>query len=398
MCQTFSDTKKKMPIPKSTRINQSNQNIFDYLPARLCMNKSGWMITYYISHPVTQESIRVRKRVDNIRKRYANQRDAIAHISKIIMSINSKLSMGINPMCSDNDCVAVYTRIDDVISKYLSFKSKDCRTDTMRSYTSHAKDFGLWCKKHKIVSIGEITRMVAIRYIDGLNDKKCASRTYNNRIKNLRLLFNWAIDHGYCTDNFFETIKTRKNEEKKRCYIDADTRRKISGWFCENNEFPMELMCNMVYQCLIRPKEIRTLKISDIDFENNTITVRSENAKNHHERIVPVKNKIIEKIRQHIGSSKKRYLFSENLVPGDTPSGPSAIVKRFEKMKKALKLNASVQMYGLRDSGITDMLYAGIDPLTVKQLADHHSLAITSIYSRKIDGKLLDCVSKLPDF
>jgi site-specific recombinase XerD len=47
-----------------------------------------------------------------------------------------------------------------------------------------------------------------------------------------------------------------------------------------------------------------------------------------------------------------------------------------------------MQQYSLRDSGIFEMLKKGIDPLSVQQLADHHSLEMTTIYANHLDPNL----------
>ena len=48
---------------------------------------------------------------------------------------------------------------------------------------------------------------------------------------------------------------------------------------------------------------------------------------------------------------------------------------------------------------MTEMIKNGIDPLSVKQLADHSSLAMTTIYTKHVDPNLRDIViSKTPKF
>jgi site-specific recombinase XerD len=62
--------------------------------------------------------------------------------------------------------------------------------------------------------------------------------------------------------------------------------------------------------------------------------------------------------------------------------------KYWAKLRKKLGLPEEMQQYSLRDSGIFEMLKSGIDPLSVKQLADHHSLEMTTIYSNHVDPNL----------
>lgn len=58
-----------------------------------------------------------------------------------------------------------------------------------------------------------------------------------------------------------------------------------------------------------------------------------------------------------------------------------------------------MQLYSFRDTGIFEMLKAGIDDLTVMQHADHSSLDITSIYANHADSNLTNIIyDKAPKF
>ena len=63
--------------------------VFNYMPAKLCKNKSGWIIEFYVENPITYEMCRIRKRVHFIKKRYESARDAESHCQKIIFDINT---------------------------------------------------------------------------------------------------------------------------------------------------------------------------------------------------------------------------------------------------------------------------------------------------------------------
>lgn len=73
--------------------------------------------------------------------------------------------------------------------------------------------------------------------------------------------------------------------------------------------------------------------------------------------------------------------------------------KHWDIMRKDLKLPQEMQLYSLRDTGINNMLKAGIDPLTVMQAADHHDLSMTTRYANHIDPNLMNTLlEKAPSF
>jgi len=73
--------------------------------------------------------------------------------------------------------------------------------------------------------------------------------------------------------------------------------------------------------------------------------------------------------------------------------------KYWDKMRKRLKMSDNMVLYSLRDSGMTDMIQSGINPLSVQKLADHHSLEMTSVYTNHVDPNLQKLIyEKSPDF
>ena len=56
-------------------------------------------------------------------------------------------------------------------------------------------------------------------------------------------------------------------------------------------------------------------------------------------------------------------------------------------IRDELKLPVAYQFYSLKDTGITEMLEAGVPAKFVKELADHHSLEMTERYTHKSEAK-----------
>jgi hypothetical protein len=58
-----------MRLIQTSHLNQ-NALVFNYVPAKLCKNHSGWLIEYYVENPISYEMCRVRRRVQFLKKRY----------------------------------------------------------------------------------------------------------------------------------------------------------------------------------------------------------------------------------------------------------------------------------------------------------------------------------------
>ena len=436
-------SKKKMSNSQSHLALVTVVNATHYAPAVLQKYPSGWLIDYYVEDPNTQKLKRKKIKVARIMSRFPSKSAGIRHINSIVAALNIRLASGWNPLLytSDNtepipvfesvnvsktipvttllaeniaqgeqilivpkeekqpteEELRMQTPFSEVSKKYLQEVFKEKRPDTIRSYNSFVSIFCEWVEKtYPNVSSSMISHAAVVKFMDyvynerkGQGKKSISNRTYNNYIKNGSALFSWLINKCYCTDNHFAKIKPKKKEDKTRILIPKETREKITKYLLNKNPNYL-IMLKLIYNSLIRPKEIRGLLTSDISITKGQITVRKEVAKNGKERIVPITPDLIEdftKLNLQI-YAQNCYVFGENLVPGKTKLSDNFMHKFWARMRTKLKLPKEMQQYSLRDSGIFEMLKSGIDPLSVQQLADHHSLEMTTIYAKHLDPNL----------
>ena len=156
------------------------------------------------------------------------------------------------------------------------------------------------------------------------------------------------------------------------------------------------IVCQLVYSSLIRPKEIRCIKVGDLFLDEHYIHIRSENAKTHYARIATISPTLEALLAQWTsGARQDDYLIgSRDYAAGKKPLPHSRFSKDWIRMRKELHLPEEMQLYSLRDTGINEMLKAGIDPLTVMQHADHHDLSMTTRYANHVDPHLVEIISK----
>jgi integrase len=141
------------------------------------------------------------------------------------------------------------------------------------------------------------------------------------------------------------------------------------------------------------PNEIKNLKVSDIDFSGKFVRVSGEIAKNHKTRYAACSDGLMERLTAMVrGVPKDYYLFGAELTPAKTKIGTGRFGYHWCKLRAALKLPNTMQLYSFRDTGIYEMLKSGVDDLTVMQHADHSSLNITTIYANHADAQLIDKV------
>ena len=373
-----------------------------YLPAVLKENKSGWLIEYYVEHPQTKQLTRKQIRLTRLISRYTKLRDARLHVSKIITSLNMRLSGGWNPFFENEDA-RFYEKLTVVADLFLKEKTKELRENTLRSYRSFINMLLSFVNKENPELICSMfNQSLAVRYMDYLyNTRNVNPTTYNNQLKMGIAFFNWSVEKNYSKQNPFEKIKKKPKVRKTRRTIPSDVRQQIIEYLTRTNNIPFLILCKLVYNSLIRPKEILLIQIEHIHMKEKYIVIPGENAKNHKTRHSAINDDIIADLKKlNLNNYPgKYYLFGSDLQPSAVPAHVKRAGKEWVKVRAALKLPIEMQLYSFRDTGIFDMLKSGIDDLSVMQHADHSSLDITSIYADHYDPNLINMiVTKGPKF
>ena len=186
---------------------------------------------------------------------------------------------------------------------------------------------------------------------------------------------------------------TKRKEEKKRVLIPLEYRQLMREYLMEQNQGLM-LVSWLVYYSLIRPSEVRKLKVSDVSLKNHCIAVRGDNAKNHHTRYATIPAEVERFLveNNYLNQNMNFYLIGNDYKPSEQMASHTHFGKDWIKMRHAIGMPEVMQLYSLRDTGITEMLRAGIPDLTVMQHADHSDLSITSIYAKHADPNLIDTI------
>lgn len=369
-----------------------------FAPAEIKKYKSGIYVVYYAWNPLTSKLERVVQKANKIIKSAGSKRAGMVMLQTYCMELNARLQSGWSPFASSvmADGSRLLTPIKMALSKFMDEKQKELRPDTIRTYKTAINKICSFCPDALCM---DVNKMYAIEFMETVTD--VSPRTYNNILKQCRILFQWLKDKCYITDNYFSDIKPKKQFSKKRETVDKDVRCAITDYLMANDR-PMLLYLHLIYSSLIRPKEIRLLRCGDINIDGKYIRVDGTIAKNHKTRLAPITPAIVELVNDSGIQSfnKSWYLFSKGLRPGQNQVSKTIFNRHWSKIKKALHLdNSAIQQYSFRDSGIYDMLKAGIDDLSVMQAADHSSLNITSIYAKHIDNSLqVKLYNQAPEF
>lgn len=137
------------------------------------------------------------------------------------------------------------------------------------------------------------------------------------------------------------------------------------------------IVLTLIYSAGLRSQEAINLKISDIDFERQTIHIRQSKYKK--DRIVPLAKLMARGLRKYFSVEHPvQWVFN-----GKEPDGRYSVKGLSWVMREALKktgIKKEVSLHSLRHSYATHLLEEGVNILFIKELLGHADIATTMIY------------------
>lgn len=361
--------------------NISASKMVGYRSAEL-RKGSHWLVVYYCLNPQTNQLQRFRNRVPKI----SNQRERTKYAQKMIEVINDKLLNGWSPFFEIND--RRIQKIDTCFDKYILSLDKELKDGIIRENTYKNKlilinNFRKYISENQkqLSFISQIDTFTVSAFLDNMYIGNGISPiSYNEYLRKINTFFNYCIGKGYIKENPCGSIPIKKIKEKKRVLFNDQEKKALLE--TKKTDFGFYIACMCIYRCFIRPKEVLMLRVGDIDLERSVITIRGEISKNRKTQNVTIPEVFKQELKQYIGSCPNHYF----LIGGKlTPSSKkySSLAYRWSKFKTENKVREQVQLYSLKDTGITDLLKAGVPAIKVRDQARHSDLSITEVYTTR---------------
>jgi integrase len=218
-------------------------------------------------------------------------------------------------------------------------------------------------------------------------DRNNTIRTRNNYLSWLKTFSKYLLDRGYVPSDPTAGLTTvhRKGELKNRDVIPDDLLKDLHDWLQKNNKHYL-LACYILHYCLVRPREMSFLKVGDFSVRKQTLYLHGDNTKNHNDAVITVPQQVLKLMKELkvFDSPSHYYLFSDGFAPGEERRSEKAFRDYWNRyIRKSLRMTDRYKFYSLKDTGITNMLRANTDILTVRDQARHSSILITDIYTPK---------------
>lgn len=207
-------------------------------------------------------------------------------------------------------------------------------------------------------------------YLQHLLMGKQPSRSYfKHTVYGLRFLF-----RIYDLEDRIIKLPSLKREHKLPVVLSP---RECKNLFAAGRILKHRVLLSLIYSAGLRSKEVRNLRLADVDFDRLMIHIRQ--TKYNKDRYVPLSPLIARGLRKYMAACHpKIYLFNGKSI-GSKLSAKAVQWAMHETLKRSgIKKEATV--HTLRHSYATHLLEWGMDIDTLRKLLGHAHLSTTLIY------------------
>tara|TARA_B100000401_G_C52782300_1_gene708890 strand:+ start:394 stop:1257 length:864 start_codon:yes stop_codon:yes gene_type:complete len=268
---------------------------------------------------------------------------------------------------------------------YISYE-KRFSFHTIKSYTTDLNSFiNFINSEFEIYKIDEITFQIVRSWIANLLESGLTSRSVNRKISTLKTYFKFLVREEIINENPMNKIISPKLKKNIPVFLEEE---QISHLF-KNIDFKQgfigdrdKLILEFFYVTGIRISELINIKNSDISFENSLVKVIGKRNK---ERLMPLANDMIEKIKVFQKYNKGVFLFSNEKGEKLYTKMVYRIVNKYISMISTIEKKSP---HVLRHTFATHMLNNGADINAIKELLGHANLSATQVYTHNTIEKL----------
>lgn len=154
-----------------------------------------------------------------------------------------------------------------------------------------------------------------------------------------------------------------------------------------------KLLLWMIYSCGLRRSEVTNIKINDLDRERNILNIRE--AKGMVDRIVPVPQKVWDKLDEYIAGYKPAFWLFEGQKRGKY--SVESVYRVFKEALRKAGIKKEVGVHSLRHSYATHLHENGLDIRYIQELLGHKSTRTTEIYTHVSRRNLVSVRSPIED-
>lgn len=226
--------------------------------------------------------------------------------------------------------------------------------------------------------VREITRGDVIAELDRIIDGGAPSAS-NHALSAIRKFFNWTVERGLIeTSPCMSMTKPSPHRSRDRVLDDAEL---AAIWRAAPQEdYPFGPIVRLLILTAQRRGEITDLLWSDIDFDNQTMTIPAERTKSNRRQVLPLTQAALD-ILAGLPRFPDERVFPAQRGGRGTFSGFSRCKRRVDDLTGI----SDWTLHDLRRTAATGMAKLGVAPHVVERILNHTSgtfAGVTGVYNR----------------
>ena len=233
----------------------------------------------------------------------------------------------------------------------------------------------------------EITEEEISRFIYDFIIRLSYSAAYQNQMVSAIKTFYTISGKGKVDPEFFERPRRRRALPK------VFSKDEVSRILNSVRNPKHKLLLWMIYSCGLRRSEVTNIRFTDLDRDRGILHIRE--GKGRIDRIVPVSEKVWEKIDEYVRSYRPREYLFEGQTGGRYSSESVYRVFKDALLKAGIKKDVGV--HSLRHSYATHLHESGLDIRYIQELLGHKSSRTTEIYTHVSRRNLIAVRSPIED-
>ena len=253
---------------------------------------------------------------------------------------------------------------------------------TLSAYQRDLHAFTGYCAENARTDWKRIDETLVRRYVATQHRKGLSGRSLQRQLSSIRTLFNYLCRHYRLENNPADGIPAPKSPKRLPETLGVD---QLNNLLAISVDDPLAIrdhaMLELLYGCGLRLSELTGLNLSDIDWQQKTLSVFGKGKK---QRRVPFGNKAHEALKRWL---KERALLNRQeesalfLNKSGQRIGNRSVQQRLKKWALRQGLDSNTYPHMLRHSFASHILESSSDLRAVQELLGHANLSTTQIYT-----------------
>jgi integrase len=280
----------------------------------------------------------------------------------------------------------------DVLKEFLEDRSIAVSKGTYGNCVSKFKVITAWFIKYGLYdkSLQKITDSTISKFFVYLAVERQLDRpTCEKYFLSIRSFFRFAQMRGYIADIPCNTITfpNKKEDRGAKVILKDDLIRLLEIIRAKNPQ--LYLACMFQYYCFIRPgRELRLLKVGDVDLAAGVIRIPAQRAKNRRAEVVTMPKQLITLCQEYglENANKELYVFGKGGKISSRPWGYNTLPYKFDMFRDMLGISKEIKFYSMKHTGVTMLAESGAPIRSIMDQCRHTNLSATQHYLKRHAG------------